>query len=149
MPLIPLGIGRWFFCLVCVFAYELNVAAPRLQQTFNNLEGNFKQDMSVSTDACHSYVVFGCKHTENLMNMAAFAVPPLHFFQGTQASEINTCLAALQTPWLLAIEAWDKNFNLMLETKVRFSGQIMSLVRHVGFFFMISMCLMNELYLVQ
>lgn len=68
-----------FFCFVCVFAYELNVAVPILWQMFNNLEGNFKQEISVSTDACHSYVALGCKKTENLMDMVAFAVPPLHF----------------------------------------------------------------------
>jgi len=56
---------------------------------FNNSEGNFKHEISVSTHACHSHVVLGCKQTENLMDMAISAVPSLHFFQGTQASEIN------------------------------------------------------------
>lgn len=76
--------------MVCVFAYELNVGVTPLWQMFNNLGGNFKQEMSVSPDACHSHVVLGCKKPENLMDMAAFAVPPLRFFQRTQASELNT-----------------------------------------------------------
>lgn len=36
--------------------------------------------------------MFAWLQTENLMAMAAFTVPPIHFLQGTQASGISTSL---------------------------------------------------------
>lgn len=46
--------------------------------------------MSLTTDACH--LCNAWLQTKVLMDLDSSAVPLLYFFQGTQASEINTAV---------------------------------------------------------
>lgn len=123
---IPLGIGRCFLFGLCVCIW-IECSVTPLWQMFNNLEGNFKQEMSVSTAACHSYIALGCKKLKTwwtwLLLQCHLYIFSFKFYPSLRNQYI--CLVVLQPPWILAIQAWDKNFNLMLESKVRFLGEIM------------------------